>query len=174
LIFLGTEHVLEFEFLDLLESERILIVYILFTRIARLEEFVHHPDIIHRGGYFIEMLRPELDVLDFLHHLFSRFRIVPKVGLQADGCFRCYIGFLGIDVKDASSGTLLYPLNLVFVLWSCSKVKKLFRYSDTALAMIRIILFFPTIKFANNRATLTVSMEGYSNYKHPASSKFSM
>jgi len=59
-----------------------------------------------------------------MQYFFCRFRSIPEIGAQGYFLFSMYFIEFFIDVKDASSGPLLCPLNLVPVLWSWSKNTK--------------------------------------------------
>jgi hypothetical protein len=49
--------------------------------------------------------------------------MIPKIGANGYFLFLLHRIEFGIDVKDASSGKLFYPLNPVSFPWSCSKDK---------------------------------------------------
>jgi hypothetical protein len=66
-----------------------------------------------------ELLCPDLFTFYAVKDFLRFFGVVPKVRPQGYFLFRIDRLLFGIDVKDASSGKLFYPLNPEYSLWSC-------------------------------------------------------
>ena len=91
-----------------------------------------------------------------MQYFFCRFRILPETGAQGYFLFGMYFIEFFIDVKDASSGPLLCPLNLVPVLWSCSKntdfERKAYAFKILYLRKKLKHHMFPSVSFSDTKA----------------------
>jgi hypothetical protein len=84
--------------------------------IARVVKLVHHARVFNYGFNLLKRIGPYFFCFDGGQYLFGLFWMVPKIGAYGYFLFLLQRIEFGINVKDASSGKLLFPLNPVFVL----------------------------------------------------------
>jgi hypothetical protein len=84
--------------------------------IAGLVKFKKYASIFYNGRQFLKLVCPNFFYFDGCQYLFGFFRVIPK--MWTNGYFLLFFQQLKllINVKDASSGTLLCPLNPELVL----------------------------------------------------------
>jgi len=81
-----------------------------------LKKFKHHAGIIYNCYNFLVGVCPDFFYFNGGQYFFSLLGIIPKSGANRYFLFLLQGIKLLINVKDASSGKLLFPLNPEFVL----------------------------------------------------------